>query len=1080
MELTRRIAHRSIYLTSAFFLTYFTTALAATAQIVPDKTLPVNSTVTTTGQLHTIDGGTTRGVNLYHSFQDFSVPTNNTAYFNNAPQVQNILTRVTGSTASDVDGTIRANGNANLYLLNPNGITFGQNAKLEIGGSFTGSTGSSFKFPDGSEFSAKNPQAPPLLTMSITPGVQYGQTDPRSMVTNAGSLTVREGQGIALQGGTVSSTGVLTAPSGTVQVLGNQVSLLNNARIDVSGTNGGGTVLVGGDYQGKGTVPNAQQTFIDRGVTINADALQNGNGGKVIIWADKLTEFYGSVTARGANLSDKKTVGDGGFTEISGKQNLYFDGKVDLRAANGKLGTLLLDPTDVIISNGSTPGTTLLEAVLENTLTTTNVSLDATNDIIIGGLADGLLKSTLGSITFQADSDGDNVGSFSMNPGNTIKTYGQDVAISGANATISGGGIDTQKELGQTNGNNGNVTIAATGSITFDNNSHIFTDVNGVVGNAGDINLSARNISFTNGAQVQADTFGTGNAGEITIAAIDSVLFSGSLSGASSNVNKNGLGNAGSVTINARTISILDGATLGSSVRDLAKGNAGTITLKATDTVLLSGVSPQRPLGYSAALSIVEELGVGNAGNVIIDARSVSILDGARLSSEVFGQGKGGEISITAKDNVLFSGSSLGFLSSAFTDVNTSGVGNAGNIIVKARSVSVTNGAQIASEIYGIGNAGNIKINAVENVLISGSPSGLFSRVREQAVGEGGTISIKAQALNVQNGGQITASTSSSGKAGTIEILLGSSLIVNGTGSIISATTDRGSTGKGGDIFIDPQVITLQNGAKIAVGSQGSGIGGNITIFSNILTLLNGSSITAETASTNGGNITLNIPAYLLLRYGSQISTTAGTALAGGNGGNININAGFIIGVKGENSDIFANAFTGNGGNVNITTNAIFGLEFRPKLTSFSDITASSQFGLQGSVLVTTPGLDPSRGLTTLPLNLTDPTKQVSQSCAIGGKLANRDNRFTISGKGGLPKSPTDELSSIHPLVELADLVPSSTNSISATEQKQEVTQEVPKRIIEANTLVRDSEGVLHLVAASNPLSPAIPQLVCP
>ncbi|MEE3715232.1 S-layer family protein [Tumidithrix elongata RA019] len=221
------------------------------------------------------------------------------------------------------------------------------------------------------------------------------------------------------------------------------------------------------------------------------------------------------------------------------------------------------------------------------------------------------------------------------------------------------------------------------------------------------------------------------------------------------------------------------------------------------------------------------------------------------------------------------------------------------------------------------------------------------------------------------------------------------------------------------------------------------------------------------------------------MRFGSKISTTVGTqgiTGIGGGGGNITINAGFILGVKGENSDIFASAFnTGaNGGIISITTNGIYGLDFRPNLTSFSDITTYSQFGLNGTVNINTPGLDPSRGLTNLPVNLADPSKQVSQSCAIGGKLANRDNRFTISGKGGLPKSPTDELSSIHPLVELADLVPSSTNSIAGVEEKQEVKQEVPKRIVEANTLMRDSQGVLHLVAASNPLSPAIPQLSCP
>ena len=139
------------------------------------------------------------------------------------------------------------------------------------------------------------------------------------------------------------------------------------------------------------------------------------------------------------------------------------------------------------------------------------------------------------------------------------------------------------------------------------------------------------------------------------------------------------------------------------------------------------------------------------------------------------------------------------------------------------------------------------------------------------------------------------------------------------------------------------------------------------------------------------------------MRYASDINTNAGISGTGvgGNGGNIDINAGFIVALKGENSNISANAFTGNGGNININTNGIYGLEFRSQLTDFSDITASSQFGLQGNVLVTTIGIDPSRGLTALPINLVDPS---NQSCALGGNLSNRQNRFTIAGRGGLPK----------------------------------------------------------------------------
>jgi filamentous hemagglutinin family protein len=154
------------------------------AQVVPDQTLPGGERSQVSGDRDAqIDGGAVRGNNLFHSFQQFSIPTGGSASFNNAPDIRNIITRVTGNNISDIDGVIRANGTANLFLINPNGILFGANARLEIGGSFLASTANSLKFADGLEFSATSSQSSPLLTISAPIGLQYGR--------NSGAITVQ-------------------------------------------------------------------------------------------------------------------------------------------------------------------------------------------------------------------------------------------------------------------------------------------------------------------------------------------------------------------------------------------------------------------------------------------------------------------------------------------------------------------------------------------------------------------------------------------------------------------------------------------------------------------------------------------------------------------------------------------------------------------------------------------------------------------------------------------------------------------------------------------------------------------------
>jgi filamentous hemagglutinin family protein len=176
----------------SFFISSFIFAGSAHAQIIPDNTLPINSSVIPGCVACEINGGTVRNGNLFHSFQEFSLPMGGEAIFKNTADIQNIFTRVTGSNASKIDGFISTSGSANLFLLNPNGIIFGQNAQLNIGGSFVASTADSIKFLDGASFGTKILESEPLLTVSVPMGLVLSN--------NPKAITVQgSGQGLLHQ-----------------------------------------------------------------------------------------------------------------------------------------------------------------------------------------------------------------------------------------------------------------------------------------------------------------------------------------------------------------------------------------------------------------------------------------------------------------------------------------------------------------------------------------------------------------------------------------------------------------------------------------------------------------------------------------------------------------------------------------------------------------------------------------------------------------------------------------------------------------------------------------------------------------
>jgi large exoprotein involved in heme utilization and adhesion len=566
-------------------------------------------------------------------------------------------------------------------------------------------------------------------------------------------------------------------------------------------------------------------------------------------------------------------------------------------------------------------------------------------------------------------------------------------------------------------GNAGSIAFTAGQGIRLTNNSQL-SALTSSTGKAGDILFTSPIISVAGGAEISAETQGVGAGGSITLNASTAVnLLRQQDTSPVLSVEASGAGKAGDIVINTPTLTLADQARITATATATATNTdgGGSITLNASQ-MNLAGI-----VGVFA-----ETQGQAPAGTLQLNpyanqsTLAINLTPQSQISASTTGSGKGGDLILTAPDSITLSGA--GKLA-----VETRGSGNAGNITVRTGQVTLTDGVELSASSTGNGRAGNLNILVDEVTLAQGA--------------------------------RITSNAASTGAAGDITLTVGNQLRLNGAGTGIFAETTLGSTGAGGNIGIGANQVWIEDGAAISVDSLGHGTGGNITLQANRLTLNQQGRLSAETASTQGGNITLNLQDLLLLRYHSLISTTAGTAQAGGNGGNITINVpkGFVVGVLSEDSDIRANAFTGRGGKVNITAQGIFGLQFQPRNTPNSDITASSQFGISGTVQLNTLGIDPSSGLVKLPDGLVDSSRKLVDLC---GNAA--DSSFVVTGKGGLPANPLERLESPLLWEDLRDL---SEFEHQAPVKAPPRRSETPTTIVEANAIRRNPDGTMELVA---------------
>ena len=339
-----------------------------------------------------------------------------------------------------------------------------------------------------------------------------------------------------------------------------------------------------------------------------------------------------------------------------------------------------------------------------------------------------------------------------------------------------------------------------------------------------------------------------------------------------------------------------------------------------------------------------------------------------------------------------------------------------------------------------------------------------------KAEGKGGDIDIVAGNLSVTNGGTLTVSTYGKGDAGNIKIkaIDGTVSFDGGREKIQSGAlsrVERSGVGKAGNIQVVARNLSVANSAVITSSMEGTGSAGDILLKSDTINLNQGE-ISSKSFDSTGGNINLTIADYLLLQNNSFIATDSDSTGKNGNGGNITISSPLIV-AKPGNNDITANAYNGTGGQVNITSQGLFGIQYRPIGTDFTnDITASSTFGQSGNVQINTPGVDPGKDTGELPAAPNDASNQISQTCG----ASQRDNKFYITGRGGLPPNASEpqESEALWQDARATKLKPATTASQAA--------QLAPPAI----GWVFEKDGQVRLIAAQTEGATTGTKVVCP
>ncbi|PSB01369.1 two-partner secretion domain-containing protein [Merismopedia glauca] len=622
------------------------------AQIIPDATLPVNSVVTTNSPTNTITGGTVRGRNLFHSFEQFSLTTGQAAYFNNPTSIQNIFSRVTGNSISNIDGILKTNGTANLFLLNPRGIIFGANARFNLGGSFLGTTADSIKFADGTQFSAQNYQSTPLLTVQMPVGLQFS-SEPAPILVKTTS-----NQRLNIQPNLTFNP--VLADSRNANLL--KLNLASaSTPIGLFSPQGKTLAFVGGDVILQGGNITSFSGRIELGSVGNNSFVglipDDSSGWKLNY--DEVNSFGNIQLIQGSSLNVSGI--RGGSIQLNGK-NISLSGQSVAVAANfgsGNAGFLNLNATDRISLLNSVVGTSTFNSGSSGSINLKAKEIGIQNSVV--------QTASLGSGT---------AGDLNVSATDSLLIDGILPSLSNPKI-ISPGGIITYSLYRA--GSTGNISLDAL-HVKLSNTSIIQSATAGRTG--GGIQVNSSTIELIGGiplrfSDIDPTSIFPARTGIYAVTSSDA--------------------NAGNIAIDTGKLVIRDGAAV-SATSFLGTGQGGDIRIQASESVELMNSNPYDPTIPSALFARSRSVG-GSSGSIDIVTPKL-ILDDAQINVDTVG-GQFGSIQIDSSDIQLLRGSKI--------TTNAGSNSNGGNIDINTDALVLDNSSITANAFSG--NGGNIDIN---------------------------------------------------------------------------------------------------------------------------------------------------------------------------------------------------------------------------------------------------------------------------------------------------------------------------------------------------------------------------------